>query len=184
MPKSDIRREHHQAPRETVFSRMGRMLGMPMHSEAQAWRLSTQGVAVERYVMVAARLGLRADAIGPESTIRRRIKKAQYLKLESPSIAQTDMDIPALAYTHVKAPPPAAGELLTAAESERLVRLVRVFAEAAQLFDSEEAAIRWLHTPADYMNDGTEVEPMKLAESDSGARIVEALLQRTAHGIF
>lgn len=68
-------------------------------------------------------------------------------------------------------------------ESERLLRLTRVYSEAAQLFDDERATLAWLTTPADFLHDGTQVTPLMLAESDTGARLVESLLRRTAHGL-
>ncbi|MBB6186668.1 putative toxin-antitoxin system antitoxin component (TIGR02293 family) [Rhodanobacter sp. MP7CTX1] len=69
-------------------------------------------------------------------------------------------------------------------ESDRVVRLARVFAEAVQLFCNEEAALKWLRTPANYIPKQIPITPMALAVSDSGARLVESLLYRTAHGIY
>jgi len=77
-----------------------------------------------------------------------------------------------------------ANDRFTEAESERLVRLTRVFAEASQLFGSEDAALAWLNTPAEYLPEQPPVTPMALAASDAGARLVESHIRRTAHGFF
>lgn len=70
------------------------------------------------------------------------------------------------------------------AESERVVRLARVFAEALELFGDEPAALAWFGTPANYLPGQAAITPMALAATDAGARLIEAQLRRTAHGIF
>lgn len=71
------------------------------------------------------------------------------------------------------------------AESERVVRLTRVYAEAVELFGGDEAAaLLWLNTPADYLPDQPAISPMQLSVMDSGARLIESHIRRTAHGIF
>lgn len=71
---------------------------------------------------------------------------------------------------------------LSLEETERLIRLVRVFVMARALFDDATAASDWLCTTADFLGDGQPITPYELATSESGARLVEALLYRTAHG--
>jgi putative toxin-antitoxin system antitoxin component (TIGR02293 family) len=71
------------------------------------------------------------------------------------------------------------------AESERVVRLTRVYAEAVELFGGDEAAaLLWLNTPADYLPDQPAISPLHLSGMDSGARLIESHIRRTAHGIF
>jgi putative toxin-antitoxin system antitoxin component (TIGR02293 family) len=66
-------------------------------------------------------------------------------------------------------------------ESDRLVRLARVFAQALGLFEgNEEVARRWLATPLAAL--GNE-PPLRAATTDPGAREVEALIGRLEHGI-
>lgn len=72
----------------------------------------------------------------------------------------------------------------TEAESERILRLARVFAEAVRLFGDEEAALEWLNTPADYLPGRPPITPMALAATDAGARLIESHIRRTAHGVF
>lgn len=72
----------------------------------------------------------------------------------------------------------------TVDESERLVRLARIASKAEALFGNSSAAKAWLATRADYLSDATPISPLELATTDSGARLVESLMLRTAHGIF
>ena len=69
-------------------------------------------------------------------------------------------------------------------ESERVVRFVRIYAQACQLFDDPNAARKWLNTPEDYLENGEPVTPMALAATDAGARLIESHLLRTTHGMF
>lgn len=67
-------------------------------------------------------------------------------------------------------------------ESDRLVRLSRVFAKALELFEGDaEAARRWFHAPAKAL--GGE-QPIALAGTDLGSREVEALIDRLEHGVL
>lgn len=75
-------------------------------------------------------------------------------------------------------------ERFSEAESERLIRLTRVYAEAVELFGDEAAALNWLNTPQTFIPGDAPISPMALSSKDSGARLVEALLRRTAHGMF
>jgi len=66
-------------------------------------------------------------------------------------------------------------------ESDRLVRLARVFAQALALFEGNaEATRRWLATPLAVLGGGA---PLRTATTDPGAREVEALIGRLEHGI-
>lgn len=66
-------------------------------------------------------------------------------------------------------------------ESDRLVRLARVFAEALALFEGNlEATRRWLATPLEVLGGSA---PLRAATTDPGAREVEALIGRLEHGI-
>lgn len=73
---------------------------------------------------------------------------------------------------------------LTALQSERFLRVLRTTAEAEQLFGEFDAAISWMKRPVRYLQDATPTTPFKLASSDAGARLIENLLHRTAHGMF
>lgn len=70
---------------------------------------------------------------------------------------------------------------LDRAESDRLVRYARLFNRAADTLGGDAPAQRWLSSPA--VAFGGEL-PLDFADTEIGAREVEALLGRVAHGVF
>ncbi len=72
----------------------------------------------------------------------------------------------------------------TIVESERLVRLARVTSMAEELFGDTKAASSWLATRSNYLPGAEPISPLELSATDSGARMVESMMLRTAHGIF
>jgi putative toxin-antitoxin system antitoxin component (TIGR02293 family) len=67
-------------------------------------------------------------------------------------------------------------------ESDRLVRVSRVFNKAAQLFEGNgDAAIRWLSTAQPAL--GQQV-PLDFMQTEVGSREVEDLIGRLEHGVF
>jgi putative toxin-antitoxin system antitoxin component (TIGR02293 family) len=71
--------------------------------------------------------------------------------------------------------------LLTPAESDRMVRLARVYANAVEMIGDEEKAIEWLNTPNRAL--GGE-KPLDQLDTDTGARVVEHILGRLAYGVY
>ena len=65
-------------------------------------------------------------------------------------------------------------------ESERVYRMVHLLAQAAEVFGTLERARAWLKKPQ-YALGG--VPPLQFADTEPGAREVERLLGRIAHGI-
>jgi putative toxin-antitoxin system antitoxin component (TIGR02293 family) len=75
-----------------------------------------------------------------------------------------------------------AGGRFTPSESDRLVRLARVYARALHFFDGDaEAASDWL-ADAQYAFGG--VTPLEMARTDAGAQEVERLIGQLEHGVF
>lgn len=70
---------------------------------------------------------------------------------------------------------------LDRSESDRLVRYVRLFARACEAFGGEEGARSWLGAPAVAFHGE---RPFDYADTEIGAREVEALLVRLEHGVF
>ncbi|MGH9465605.1 MAG: type II RES/Xre toxin-antitoxin system antitoxin [Thermoanaerobaculia bacterium] len=71
---------------------------------------------------------------------------------------------------------------LTPAESDRLLRATRIFGLAVDLFDGDqEAARQWLFSPKWVLGDAS---PAEYATTEVGAREVEDLIGRAAHGVF
>lgn len=71
--------------------------------------------------------------------------------------------------------------LLTPAESDRTVRMARVFAHATEMIGDEERAVEWLRTPNRAL--GGE-KPLDQLDTDMGARMVEDILGRIAYGVY
>ncbi len=66
-------------------------------------------------------------------------------------------------------------------ESDRLVRLSRVFALAIDLFDGDRVAAKgWLQSPQRALGSET---PLAFASNEVGAREVERLIGRLEHGV-
>ena len=71
--------------------------------------------------------------------------------------------------------------LLTPAESDRTVRMARVYTNAVETMGSEEKAVEWLRTPNRALTGG---RPLDQLDTDTGARMVEDILGRIAYGIY
>lgn len=70
---------------------------------------------------------------------------------------------------------------LTAAESDRTVRVARVYAQAVEMIGDEKKAVEWLRTPNRAL--GGE-QPLEQLDTDLGARAVEDILGRIAYGVY
>ena len=68
---------------------------------------------------------------------------------------------------------------LQADESDRLLRLARISAQAAATLGSEEKAAQWLRRPNRALGNQA---PLDLVDSDIGTRQVEEVLGRIEHG--
>jgi putative toxin-antitoxin system antitoxin component (TIGR02293 family) len=66
-------------------------------------------------------------------------------------------------------------------ESERVVRLGRIYAKARDVFEDGEEAARWLIEPLESFAGKT---PLELSSTEPGAREVEQILGRIEHGVF
>ncbi len=70
---------------------------------------------------------------------------------------------------------------LTAAESDRAVRLAQVYSNAAETLGSDEKAAAWLKTPNRALRGG---RPLDQLDTDPGVREVEDVLGRIAYGVY
>jgi len=67
-------------------------------------------------------------------------------------------------------------------ESDRLLRISRLFGRALELFEGDAAAARaWLAAPQSALGSAA---PLELARTELGAREVERLIGRLEHGVF
>jgi putative toxin-antitoxin system antitoxin component (TIGR02293 family) len=87
------------------------------------------------------------------------------------------LDIPRRTMTRRKAE----GRFLPS-ESDRLLRVSRLFAQALELFEgNRDAASGWLMTAQSALGDAA---PLDLARTEVGSREVERLITRLEHGVF
>lgn len=71
---------------------------------------------------------------------------------------------------------------LSPEESERLLRLSKLYDESLSLFDGDRAAaVNWLRTPKKALRNQS---PLQFARTEIGAREVENLIGRIEHGVF
>jgi putative toxin-antitoxin system antitoxin component (TIGR02293 family) len=142
------------------------------------------------------------DAIREPATLFDRMGRLldQPLRSESDVVRMVDAGLPAAAFTQLTtalnidhgliAPESTIRRRVqdnmrfTTDESERMVRIARIHALAVDLFGDETAAQAWLTAPAAYVPGAAAVTPYKLSVTDAGARLVEEMLLRTAHGVF
>lgn len=75
----------------------------------------------------------------------------------------------------------AKGEMLKIEEADGLARLLRVVKAARDLFENDENADGWLRSPIPSLGDRI---PIEMARTDLGAREVEAVIMRMAHGVY
>ncbi len=73
------------------------------------------------------------------------------------------------------------GQRLARDESDRLSRVARVVATANETLTSRERSALWLRRPNRALGGAT---PLDLLETGDGARLVEDVLGRIAHGVF
>jgi putative toxin-antitoxin system antitoxin component (TIGR02293 family) len=66
-------------------------------------------------------------------------------------------------------------------ESERVIRLQRLFEKALDVFEDRGAAQLWFNSPQLALGEKT---PLDYADTELGAREVENLLSRIEHGVF
>jgi putative toxin-antitoxin system antitoxin component (TIGR02293 family) len=71
--------------------------------------------------------------------------------------------------------------LLTPAESDRTVRVARVYANAVEMIGDPERAIEWLRTPNRAL--GGE-KPLDQLDTDVGAQMVDDVLGRIDYGVY
>lgn len=72
-------------------------------------------------------------------------------------------------------------ERLSIVESDRLYRLVRLFAIASKVFEDDKAASEWMHRPQHGL--GGRI-PYEMLQTEAGARDVEDLLGRIEYGVI
>ena len=85
--------------------------------------------------------------------------------------------IPARTLKHRKA----RKEPLTSDESDKLVRLIRVYDQALRVLGEREKVLYWLSEPKKRFEDRT---PIQMLRTDLGGRMVEEMLGQIYYGMF
>lgn len=135
---------------ETLYERMGRVLGTRIEDETDIAMLMQAGVPAAAYKRAVDEIRIPTGYV--LSAARARLAIAASLRLE-------------------------------VEDSDRLLRLVRLYAQACLMLGDEAAAMSWLHTPLRWRAGVVRLSPLELALRDCGARLAEQMLQRTVHGV-
>jgi putative toxin-antitoxin system antitoxin component (TIGR02293 family) len=88
-----------------------------------------------------------------------------------------DIVIPARTLKHRKS----RKEPLTADESDKLARLIRIYDHTVRVLGNMDKALHWLHKPLRRFAGRT---PLQMLRTEFGARMVEEMLGQTDYGMF
>ncbi len=137
----------------------------------------------ERYVAYAHLIGLTAaDELSLAHKIEAGIRFQSFVRLQR-AIQLTNTQLATLiSITNRTLTRRKSKGRLTPSESDRLLRIARIFQLALSLFEGDQAAAQaWLETPNRALNLEA---PLELAKTEVGAREVGNLIQRLEHGVF
>jgi len=123
-----------------------------------------------------ARSGALAELVREGLPIKALLLLAERLDLRQPEIAEK-IGIPLRTLTRRIS----TNARLTAAESDRAVRLAQVYATAIETLGSAEKAADWLKTPNRALRG---IRPLDQLDTDPGVREVEEILGRIAYGVY
>jgi putative toxin-antitoxin system antitoxin component (TIGR02293 family) len=129
------------------------ILGRPMGKSGAMAELVREGLPVKALFLLAARMDLRQAEISEKIGIPQRTLTRR--------ITQNSR--------------------LTAAESDRTVRLAQVYSTAAETLGSGDKAAAWLKTPNRALRGE---RPLDQLDTDPGVREVEDVLGRIAYGVY
>ena len=129
------------------------MLGRPVNKGGALAELVREGLPVKSLLLLAERLDIRQAEISEKIGIPKRTLTRRLTQ-------------------HSR---------LTAAESDRAVRLAQVYANAAETLGDGDKAAAWLKTPNRALRGG---RPLDQLDTDPGVREVEDVLGRISYGIY
>ncbi len=75
----------------------------------------------------------------------------------------------------------ARGENLSHEETERVLRMGRILAQAEEVFGSHDKALLWLRMPDDRLKNRT---PLSMLGTEAGGRLIESMLWQIDDGIY
>lgn len=132
---------------------MSTLFDLAQKSPAVMMREIRSGLSAESFVEVAERLGVSQETLATKlGLVARTLNRKRR-----------------------------AHENLSAQESERILRVVRVWSGARALFRTDEAIAEWLTRPAASLDHAA---PLDLMDTDIGTSEVEGLIKGLAYGNF
>ena len=129
------------------------ILGRPVNKSGALAELVREGLPVKSLLLLAERLDIRQAEISEKIGIPKRTLTRRLTQ-------------------HSR---------LTAAESDRAVRLAQVYSNAAETLGDGDKAAAWLKTPNRALRGG---RPLDQLDTDPGVREVEDVLGRIAYGVY
>jgi len=129
------------------------VLGRPMNKGGALAELVREGLPVKALLLLAERLDMRQAEISEKICIPQRTLTRRLTQ-------------------HSR---------LTAAESDRAVRLAQVYATAVETLGDGDKAAAWLKTPNRALRGS---RPLDQLDTDPGVREVEDILGRIAYGVY
>jgi putative toxin-antitoxin system antitoxin component (TIGR02293 family) len=129
------------------------VLGRPVNKSGALADLVREGLPVKALLLLAERLDIRQAEISEKIGIPKRTLTRRLTQ-------------------HSR---------LTAAESDRAVRLAQVYANASETLGDGDKAAAWLKTPNRALRGG---RPLDQLDTDPGVREVEDVLGRIAYGVY
>jgi putative toxin-antitoxin system antitoxin component (TIGR02293 family) len=129
------------------------VLGRPMSKSGALAELVREGLPVKALLLLAERLDMRQAEISEKIGIPKRTLSRRLTQHER----------------------------LTAAESDRAVRLAQVYSTAAETLGDGDKAAAWLKTSNRALRGG---RPLDQLDTDPGVREVEDVLGRIAYGVY
>jgi putative toxin-antitoxin system antitoxin component (TIGR02293 family) len=141
-----------RSPVELAFDKLGgeRLVGVEVRSEADLLHVLDRGIPL------SALFELTRDSLSAEEVDR--------------------LIIPRRTLSHRKA----RNQVLSRAESERVLRVASILSLTEQTFANREKAHAWLRRPTSALGGK---RPIDLLDCETGGRLVEQLLHRIGHGI-
>ncbi len=130
-----------------------KMLHRRVSSDAELTRLTREGLPVDTLALLADGFSIDRKALAKLAGISERTLSRRIAK----------------------------GERLSAEESDRTIRIARVFAHASDTFGTQPKASSWLLTPNSVLDGQT---PLSQLDTDSGVRAVETIMGRIAWGVY
>ena len=129
------------------------ILGRPVNKSGALAELVREGLPVKSLLLLAERLDIRQAEISEKIGIPKRTLTRRLTQ-------------------HSR---------LTAAESDRAVRLAQVYSNAAETLGDGDKAAAWLKTPNRALRGG---RPLDQLDTDPGVREVEDVLGRISYGVY